>query len=64
MRVGYEVFASPISDFLIEGKTFEVGGKNKRFDQLAGAADGYVVADNIEFGHGRTIPLWTFGLSY
>lgn len=64
MRVGHEVLTPPVSDFLIEGKTFEVGGKNKGFDQLVGAADGYVVADGIEYGHGRTIPLWAFGLSY
>lgn len=64
MRVEHEVLTSPVSDFLIEGKTFEVRGKNKGFDQLVGAADGYVVADGIEYGHGRTIPLWAFGLSY
>lgn len=64
LRVGHEVLASPVSDFLMEGKTFEVGGRNKGFDQLKGASDGYVVADGIEYGHGRTIPLWAFGLGY
>lgn len=29
MRVNQTVFKSPISDFLIEGKTFEIGGKKK-----------------------------------
>lgn len=29
MRVGYLVTSSPVSDFEIEGRTFEIGGKNK-----------------------------------
>ena len=62
--VGHEVLSSPVSDFLIEGKTFEVGGRRKGFDQLKGVTDGYVVADGIEYGHGHTVPLWAFGLSY
>ena len=39
MRVGHEVLSSPVSDFLIEGKTFEVGGRRKGFDQLKGVTD-------------------------
>ena len=30
MRVGHDVIASPVSDFLIDDMTFEVGGKNKK----------------------------------
>ena len=63
-RVGRQVLTSRDADFLIEGRTFEVGGKNKGLDQLKGTGDGYVVADGIEFGHGRTVPLWAFGFGY
>ncbi len=43
MRVNRLVTASPISDFEIEGITFEVGGKSKGPDQLRNAKRGYVV---------------------
>lgn len=64
MRLNHTVTNSPVSDFLIEGKTFEVGGKNKGQKQLAGAAEGYVVKDDIETGFGNILPLWTFGFNY
>lgn len=59
------VTASPISDFLIDGKyTFEVGGRKKKQNQLQNIADGYVVKDDIETGYGNIIPLWMFGMLY
>ena len=59
------VSASPISDFLIDGKyTFEVGGKKKKQRQLQGIEDGFVVKDDIETGYGNIIPLWLFGMLY
>lgn len=64
MRVSTEVISSRISDFEIGGKTFEVGGKKKGKKQIANAAQGYVVKDDIEFGSGNIIPLWAFGLTY
>lgn len=64
MRVNQQVTASPISDFCIGDATFEVGGKNKGHDQLKEAERGFVVKDDIEFGHGNVIPLWAFGLNY
>lgn len=64
MRVTTDVISSRISDFEIDGKTFEVGGKGKGKKQLTDAAEGYVVKDNIEFGTGNIIPLWAFGLTY
>ena len=64
MRVSTEVISSRISDFEIKGKTFEVGGKKKGKKQIANAAQGYVVKDDIEFGSGNIIPLWAFGLTY
>lgn len=64
MRVEYDVIASPISDFLIDNVTFEIGGKNKKQKQLQGIDNGYVVKDDIESGYMNVIPLWQFGLSY
>ncbi len=64
MRVNHTVFNSPISDFLIEGKTFEVGGKKKGQRQIADAEEGYVVKDDIETGMGNIVPLWAFGMNY
>ena len=64
MRVTTEVISSRISDFEIDGKTFEVGGKKKGKKQLTDAAEGYVVRDDIEYGLGKIIPLWAFGLTY
>ena len=57
MRVVSDVISSRISDFEIDGKTFEVGGKNKGKKQLSEAKEGYVVKDDIEFGSGNIIPL-------
>lgn len=64
MRVNWDVYAAPSSDFLIDDVTFEVGGKNKGPQQLKGAKKGYVVKDDIEYGHGNVVPLWAFGLTY
>ena len=63
-RVGHKVTASKISDFEIDGLTFEVGGKNKGQNQITEAERGYVVKDDIEFSYGNVIPLWAFGLMY
>ena len=64
MRVTQEVISSRISDFEIDGRTFEVGDKRKGKKQITDAADGYVVKDDIEHGAGNIIPLWAFGLAY
>lgn len=63
-RVMNEVMSSAISDFEIEGKVFEIGGRKKRQKQIRSAAEGYVVKDDIESGHANVIPLWAFGLNY
>ena len=61
----YKVTASPHADFLVNEKyTFEIGGKNKTRKQLKTVFDGYIAADNLEVGSGKTIPLWLFGFLY
>ena len=64
MRLRNPLTASRISDFEIDGHTFEVGGRKKGKRQIEDAADGYIVKDDIEYGHGNVIPLWHFGLNY
>ena len=52
-------------DFLIDDRyLFEVGGKNKAFNQIADMPDSYLAVDDTEVGHGNRIPLWMFGLIY
>ncbi len=65
LKTRHKVNYSPTSDFLIDHKiTFEIGGKNKGFDQLKGEDNAYVAADDIELGLGHKIPLWLFGFLY
>ena len=64
MRVVCFVTSSAISDFEIDGRTFEIGGKNKMRQQIKQAADGYVVKDDIEYAFRNMIPLWMFGFIY
>lgn len=64
MSQKYDVTSSPVSDFLVNGKTFEVGGKSKGQKQIKNVANAFVVKDNIETGYGNIIPLWEFGLTY
>ena len=64
MRVNQRVTSSQISDFEIQGKTFEVGGKSKGKRQITDAKEGYVVKDDIEYGYGNVVPIWAFGLNY
>ena len=56
--------SSKISDFEIGDVTFEVGGRNKKSDQIKDARVGYLVKDNLEYASGRSIPIWMFGFLY
>ncbi len=64
MRVNNPVIVSKISDFEINGMTFEIGGRKKGQKQISGLDKAYIVKDDIEYGYGNVIPLWTFGLNY
>ena len=64
MRVNHKILASRISDFTIDNRTFEIGGKKKGNKQIADATEGYVVKDDIEYGYANVIPLWAFGMNY
>jgi hypothetical protein len=64
MRVTHDVILSTVSDFQIDGVTFEVGGHGKGKRQISGLEEAYVVKDDIEYGAGHVVPLWHFGLCY
>lgn len=52
-------------DFIVDRRwVFEIGGKGKSEKQLKSTESGYLVADNMESGFGRKIPLWLFGFLY
>lgn len=59
-----KVTSSKISDFEIDGITFEVGGNNKKGKQIKVAEVGYLVKDDMEFAAGHSIPIWMFGFIY
>lgn len=64
MRVQNDVISSKESDFKINSRTFEVGGAKKGKKQIENLQEGFIVKDDIEFGHGNVIPLWHFGFNY
>lgn len=52
-------------DFIVDNHIlFEIGGKNKSFNQIKDIENSFVVADDIEIGSGSKIPLWLFGFLY
>lgn len=60
-----EVSLPAKGDFLVNDKfTLEVGGKNKKKNQIQESYNAYLVKDDIEHGFGQTIPLWLFGFLY
>ena len=66
-RVANEVTSSSLSDFEINGKVFEIGGRKKGQKQIESTQEGYIVKDDIENGYANIIPLWAlwaFGLNY
>ncbi len=61
----HKVDFSEESDFFVDSKyTFEVGGKNKKRKQIQELPDSYIIADDIEFGTDRRIPIWLLGFMY
>jgi len=65
LRKKHEVVFSGVGDFLVDGRyVFEVGGKEKGFEQIRNLPDSFVVSDGIEVGMGNRIPLWLFGFLY
>jgi len=64
LRVSFQVEFSELADFIVEGFTFEVGGKNKNQKQIKDIDKAFLVKDDIEAGFLNICPLWQFGLLY
>lgn len=64
MREKQNITSSKMSDFTIGDYTFEIGGRKKGKKQIEDVANGRIVKDDIETGHGIVIPLWHFGMNY
>jgi len=61
----YSLYYVSKGDFLVgEKHIFEIGGKNKNFDQIKDIPNSYVAADDMEIGFKNKIPLWLFGFLY
>lgn len=62
---GSSLYYASQGDFLVDEKyTVEIGGRKKGYEQIKDIPDSIVVADEIETGYGRKIPLWLFGFLY
>jgi predicted AAA+ superfamily ATPase len=65
VRPKYKVEYAEVGDFWLNNRyTVEVGGREKGFVQISGIADSLVVADDLDIGTGRKIPLWLLGFLY
>lgn len=64
MQVRHEVRSSKSADFVVGNYTFEIGGKDKKQQQITSEKNAFVIKDNIVHGHRNIIPLWAFGLTY
>lgn len=62
----YEVeYGKSQGDFVVNHTyTFEVGGADKTFKQIADVPNSFVLADDIEYATGKKLPLWVVGLMY
>ena len=64
LRVNNRILSSKVSDFVVGDYTIEIGGRSKGKKQIENVPQAFVVKDDIETGHGNTIPLWQFGMNY
>jgi predicted AAA+ superfamily ATPase len=65
LSAGHTVHYPQKGDFLVDRRYhFEIGGKNKSYQQIKDVESSFVAADDIEVGFGNKIPLWLFGFLY
>lgn len=61
----HNIEISDKGDFFIDNKfTFEVGGENKKFNQIKDLENSYLVIDTDSTQNKSKIPLWLFGFLY
>lgn len=65
LAMDYKLSEPTVGDLLVDEKyLFEIGGKNKRYKQIADIPDSYVIVDDVESSIGNKIPMWMFGFLY
>ena len=65
LALEHQLYIPHHGDLVVDDKWhFEVGGKQKSFAQIKDIEGSFVVADDMEIGHGNKIPLWLFGFLY
>lgn len=65
VKILHQINSSKKGDFIVDNKyTFEIGGKNKNYNQIKDVENSYIASDEIEMGFGNRIPLWLFGMLY
>lgn len=65
LQVNHKLNIPSKGDFLVDDQyVFEIGGKSKTTDQIAGIPNSHVVKDDLEYPAGKTLPLWLFGFLY
>jgi uncharacterized protein len=63
--VGHSLSTPAAGDFMVDSRyVFEVGGKNKDFNQIRNMPNAYLAKDDIAVGRPGVVPLWLFGLLY
>jgi len=61
----YKLNIAPAGDFLVDNNyLFEIGGKNKKFNQIKDIENSFVITDDTLVGSGNKIPLYLFGFFY
>ena len=65
LKKSNHILFSAQSDFFVNYKyTFEVGGKNKKRNQIKDIDNSFIIADDIEYGTDRRIPIWLLVFLY
>ncbi len=63
--INESIYVAKRGDFLVNNTyLFEIGGKNKNFNQIKDLHNSYLALDDIEVGYKNKIPLWLFGFIY
>jgi predicted AAA+ superfamily ATPase len=64
ISAGFKVSAPHEGDFLVDGLTIEVGGKNKNTTQVRHLDNFLIASDDIETGNANKFPIWLLGFLY
>ncbi len=59
-----DIYYSDIGDFKVGDIIFEVGSKNKSFEQIKDIKNSYLALDIDSATHKNKVPLWLFGFLY